>query len=74
MRPMVARVNDLELAMQALGEEELRNKTQELRRRRAAGESLDDLLVEAFAAARESGRVTEYAAFRRPVDGRLCPA
>jgi preprotein translocase subunit SecA len=56
MRATVDRINELEPAMQALGADELRKKTVELRGRRAAGESLDELLIEAFAAARESGR------------------
>jgi preprotein translocase subunit SecA len=56
MRPMVAQINDLEPAMQALSDEALKAKTQEFRDRRKAGESLDDLLPEAFAACRESGR------------------
>ena len=42
--------------MQALSDEELKDKTAEFRRRRAEGETLDDLLPEAFAACRESGR------------------
>ncbi len=56
MRPIVAQINELEPSMMALSEEELRAKTQELRQRRARGESLEDLLPEAFAACRESGR------------------
>jgi preprotein translocase subunit SecA len=56
MRATVDRINELEPAMQALSADELRAKTVELRGRRSAGESLEDLLVEAFAAARESGR------------------
>jgi preprotein translocase subunit SecA len=56
MRPMVSRINELEPAMLALSDQELKAITPELRRRRAAGESLEELLVEAFAAARESGR------------------
>ncbi len=56
MRPIVARINDLEPMMQALSDEALREKTTEFRQRLGAGETLDDLLVEAFAACRESGR------------------
>ena len=50
MRSVVSQINELEPAMTALSADELRDKTRELRDRRAAGESLDDLLVEAFAA------------------------
>ena len=56
MRPVVARINDLEPSMTALTGDQLRAKTDELRQRRESGESLDDLLPEAFAACRESGR------------------
>ncbi|MGP0068308.1 MAG: preprotein translocase subunit SecA [Isosphaeraceae bacterium] len=56
MRPVVARINELEPSMTALTDEQLRAKTDEFRLRRERGESLDDLLEEAFAACRESGR------------------
>ena len=56
MRPIVAQINELEPSMTALSDDELRAKTDEFRQRRARGESLDDLLPEAFAACRESGR------------------
>ncbi len=56
MRATVDRINELEPAMQTLSADELRAKTAELRQRRSAGESLEELLPEAFAAARESGR------------------
>src|SRR4051794_13342174 len=55
MRPVVTQINELEPSMQALSDEELKAKTGEFRRRRAAGETLDELLPEAFAACRESG-------------------
>src|SRR3954447_2009420 len=55
MRPVVAQINELEPSMQALSDEELKAKTVEFRRRHAAGETLDELLPEAFAACRESG-------------------
>jgi preprotein translocase subunit SecA len=56
MRPVVARINELEPSMQALSDDQLKAKTEEFRARRQAGESLDDLLPEAFAACREAGR------------------
>jgi preprotein translocase subunit SecA len=50
----VEAINALEAEMRALSDEDLRAKTDAFRRRLAEGESLDDLLVEAFAAAREA--------------------
>ncbi|HWP94807.1 MAG TPA: preprotein translocase subunit SecA [Gammaproteobacteria bacterium] len=55
-RRQVERVNALEPKFQALSDEALRATTAALRARHAAGESLDDLLPEAFAAVREAGR------------------
>ncbi|HTU26147.1 MAG TPA: preprotein translocase subunit SecA, partial [Pirellulales bacterium] len=56
LQAKVERINALEPKFQALSDDELRGLTAEFRRRMAAGETLDDLLVEAFAATRESGR------------------
>src|SRR4051812_18253998 len=56
LRPIVAEVNALEPSMQALSDAQLREKTAEFRRRVADGETLDDLLPEAFAVVREAGR------------------
>jgi preprotein translocase subunit SecA len=56
MRPVVASINDLEPAMLALTDEELKGKTAEFRGRLAKGESIEDVLPEAFAACREAGR------------------
>src|SRR5262245_53327998 len=56
LRPVVAQVNALEPAVQALSDEQLRAKTAEFKQRVANGESLDDLLPEAFAVVREAGR------------------
>jgi preprotein translocase subunit SecA len=58
LQPRVAEINALEPAMQALSDEELRGKTAEFRARLAEGETLDDLLPEAFAAVREASRRT----------------
>lgn len=54
--PLVTKVNDLEPEMEKLSDQALRNKTEEFRARFAAGESLDDLLPEAFAVTREGAR------------------
>jgi preprotein translocase subunit SecA len=52
----VKRVNALEPQIQGLSDEALRAKTDEFRQRHANGESLDDLLPEAFAVVREAGK------------------
>jgi preprotein translocase subunit SecA len=56
LAPRVVEIGALEPEVQALSEEQLRDKTQEFRKRVADGESLDDLLVEAFAVVREAGK------------------
>src|SRR4051812_44364341 len=56
MRPIVTAINELEPAMQALTDDQLKAKTAEFRARLAEGATLDDLLPEAFAACREAGR------------------
>jgi preprotein translocase subunit SecA len=50
--------NAFEPALQALGDEQLRAKTDEFRTRLAAGETVDRLLPEAFAVVREAARRT----------------
>ena len=50
----VVRINELEAETQQLSDEALRGKTQAFRQRHQNGESLDDLLPEAFAVAREA--------------------
>jgi len=54
MQKTVDEINSLEASIQALSDDELKAKTAEFRERFAAGESLDALLPEAFAAAREA--------------------
>src|SRR5690349_2641447 len=56
LRPRVAEINAFEPAIKALSDEQLRGKTVEFRTRLANGETLDDLLPEAFAVVREAGR------------------
>src|SRR5258707_10608743 len=56
LKPVVAQVNEFEPAIQALTDDQLRGKTVEFRQRLANGDTLDDLLPEAFAVVRESGR------------------
>ena len=54
INPIVDAIEALDEKMQALSDEELRGKTQEFKDRLAAGETLDDILVEAFAVVREA--------------------
>ena len=54
--PLVDKIESLRPSMQALSDEELRGKTKEFKERLANGETLDDLLPEAFAAVREAGK------------------
>ncbi len=56
--PIVERINALEPDFAGLSDRELRGRTDEFRRRHQAGESLDDLLPEAFAACREAAKRT----------------
>jgi preprotein translocase subunit SecA len=56
MRQEVARINDLEPAIQELDDAQLTAKTQEFKERIAGGATLDDLLPEAFAVVREGSR------------------
>src|SRR5215510_13177967 len=56
LRPIVGQVGAFEPAVQVLSDEQLRAKTVELKTRVANGETLDDLLPEAFAVVREAGR------------------
>ncbi|MEG0805509.1 MAG: preprotein translocase subunit SecA [Lachnospiraceae bacterium] len=56
--PIVDKIEALRPAMIALSDEELRNRTQEFKKRLSQGETLDDILVEAFATVREAARRT----------------
>jgi preprotein translocase subunit SecA len=56
LRPLVDQVNALEASIKPLSDEQLRAKTDEFRARVAKGETLDDLMPEAFAVVREAGR------------------
>ncbi len=52
--PLVDKIEALRPAMQALSDEEMAAKTKEFKERLAQGETLDDLLVEAYALVREA--------------------
>jgi preprotein translocase subunit SecA len=58
VQPLVEEINSLERETEGLFDQELRDKTTEFRGRHLAGESLEDLLPEAFAVVREAARRT----------------
>ncbi len=70
-QPKVAAINALEESMKGLSDEALAGKTQEFRKMLAEGKSIDDLLVPAFAVAREASR---RALGMRPFDVQLVGA
>ncbi len=55
-RPLIEKINALEPEFEKLSDDALKEKTEELRKRALDGESLDDLLPEAFANVREGGK------------------
>ncbi len=68
--PLADKVDSLRSQMQALSDEELKGKTAEFKKRLAEGESLDDLLPEAYATVREAAkRVLNMEHFRVQVIG-----
>ena len=54
--PIVDKIESLRDSMMALSDEELRGKTKEYKKRLEGGETLDDLLPEAYATVREAAR------------------
>ena len=58
INPIVARINVLEEQFSKLTDDELKAKTPEFKERLAKGETLDDILPEAFAAVREAAKRT----------------
>ncbi len=56
LRPIVARINELEKDIQPLDDAQLAAKTVEFKQRLEKGEPLDDILPEAFAVVREAGK------------------
>ncbi|SPF79544.1 preprotein translocase subunit SecA [Pseudoprimorskyibacter insulae] len=55
-RPLIAKINDLEATFEPLSDEDLQAKTVEFRGRLENGETLDQLLPEAFATCREAAK------------------
>jgi preprotein translocase subunit SecA len=68
LQPFVDAINELELSMERRTYAELRALTDQFRTRMAAGETLDDILIEAFAAVRE---VAKRTVDMRPFDVQL---
>ena len=58
IQPLVAGINELEREISQLSDTDLKSKTPEFKSRLEKGESLDDVLPEAFAVVRETGRRT----------------
>jgi preprotein translocase subunit SecA len=58
IRKIVARINAFEPELEALSDEDLKAQTQNFRNRLDAGETLDDVLPEAFATVREASKRT----------------
>ena len=58
IQPIVSKINALESVVSALKDEELKAKTTEFRQRLSLGETLDEILPEAFAVVREASRRT----------------
>ncbi|MBR4670155.1 MAG: preprotein translocase subunit SecA [Butyrivibrio sp.] len=56
IRPIVDSIEAMRPQMQALSDEELRAKTEEFKKRLADGETLDDIMPEAYAVVREAGK------------------
>ena len=56
IRPIAAKINAMESSVQQLSDDQLRSKTDEFKSRLQQGETLDDLLVEAFAVVRETAK------------------
>ena len=64
LQPIVDEINELESEMQQLSDSELKAKTDEFRQRLKEGETLDDILPEAFAVVREAAQRSTEEEFR----------
>ncbi|RKQ69570.1 protein translocase subunit secA [Litorimonas taeanensis] len=58
LRPLVAKINNLEPTFEAMTDDALKAQTEIYKKRFSEGESLDDLLPEAFATVREAAKRT----------------
>ncbi|MEK7124411.1 MAG: preprotein translocase subunit SecA, partial [Patescibacteria group bacterium] len=56
LQPIVEKINSFETEFQKLSPEQLKEKTKEFKERLGSGQTLDDILPEAFALVREAAR------------------
>ena len=56
IQPLVEQINAIEHSLSGLSEDELRSKTDEFRSRISSGDTLDEVLPEAFAVVRETSK------------------
>jgi len=68
LQPLIQKTNQLEKEFESFSNEELKLKTQEFKERLKKGETLEDILSEAFALAREASKRTLR---QRPYDSQL---
>ena len=68
LRKIVKQINEKEPELEALSDDELKERTSWLKKRLADGETLDDILVDAFATVREAAKRTLH---QRPFDVQL---
>ncbi|MDD5793612.1 preprotein translocase subunit SecA [Clostridium sp. HCP1S3_B4] len=70
IKPMIDKIDALDESMQKLSDDELKAKTDEFKKRLENGETLDDILIEAFAVVREaSSRVLGLKHYREQLIG-----
>ena len=76
MLPLVARINAIELELQKLSDDEIKAKTAEFKERLAGGETLDDIMCEAFAVVKNTCRRlvgTEFEVCGQPMKWDMIP-
>ena len=56
IQPIVDRISAVEPSISVLSDEQLKAKTNEFKKRLSAGETIDELLVDAFAVVREASK------------------
>src|SRR5271157_1507666 len=66
--PIVSAINEIEPELEAMSDEELRERTQRFKQQLADGTELDDILIDAFATVREASKRTLG---QRHFDGQL---